>query len=148
MLLFIHSFEIVYKSSCCSSSTMGGHSAWRKRVDAGDTAKGSGGAIMRHRPHLGRKGKDLILNRKGHIAGGNPKKKNRKILEYSEQNDRRLELAADFESKRSKNAVLLIVLSLILTSTIGMLARRIFRRERSGRIIWTTRRRPEHNPLS
>lgn len=30
---------------------------------------------MRHRPHLGRKGKDLIKNRKGHIGGGNPKKK-------------------------------------------------------------------------
>ena len=53
---------------------MGGHSAWRKRVERGELAKGSGGAIMRHRPHLGRKGKDLILNRKGHIGGGNPKK--------------------------------------------------------------------------
>jgi len=29
---------------------------------------------MRHRPRLGRRGKDLILNRKGFIAGGNPKK--------------------------------------------------------------------------
>lgn len=54
---------------------MGGHSAWRKRVADGQLAKGSGGAIMRHRPHLGRKGKDLIKNRKGHIGGGNPKKK-------------------------------------------------------------------------
>jgi hypothetical protein len=100
-------------------------------VDAGDTAKGSGGAIMRHRPHLGRKGKDLKLNRKGHIAGGNPKKK-KKRLEHSEEVDRKLDLATNFDSNRSNNAVLLFVLSLILTSTIGMLARRIFRRERSG----------------
>ena len=54
---------------------MGGHAAWRKRVARGELAKGLGGAIMRHRPHRGRKGKDLILNRKGHIGGGNPKKK-------------------------------------------------------------------------
>ena len=53
---------------------MGGHAAWRKRIARGELAKGSGGAIMRHRPHRGRKGKDLILNRKGHIGGGNPKK--------------------------------------------------------------------------
>jgi len=53
---------------------MGGHSAWRKRVAAGEPAKGSGGAILRHRPHFGRKGEDLKLNRKGNIAGGNPKK--------------------------------------------------------------------------
>ena len=58
---------------------MGGHSAWRKRVKNGEPAKGSGGAIARHRPHLGRKGRDLALNRKGNIAGGNPKKrKNRR----------------------------------------------------------------------
>ena len=101
-------------------------------MDAGDTAKGSGGAIMRHRPHLGRKGKDLILNRKGHIAGGNPKKKNKKSLEHSDQKNPQLELAADFDSNRPKNAVLLCVLSLLLMSTIGMLARRIFRRERSS----------------
>ena len=43
-------------------------------MEAGLTAKQSGGAIIRHRPHLGRKGKDLIKNRKGHIGGGNPKK--------------------------------------------------------------------------
>eukprot|EP00980_Cylindrotheca_fusiformis_P002535 scaffold596_cov87-Cylindrotheca_fusiformis.AAC.5 len=59
---------------------MGGHSAWRKRVAAGGLAKeGSGGAIARHRPRWGRKGKDLKLNRKGNIAGrGNPKKKKKK----------------------------------------------------------------------
>ena len=57
---------------------MGGHSAWRKRVEAGELAKGQGGAILRHRPHFGRKGEDLKLNRKGNIAGGNPKKSNTK----------------------------------------------------------------------
>ena len=53
---------------------MGGHSAWKKRVARGELAKGSGGAILRHRPRLGRRGKDLELNRKGKIGGGNPKK--------------------------------------------------------------------------
>lgn len=54
---------------------MGGHSAWRKRVAEGGLAKeGTGGAIARHRPRWGRKGKDLKLNRKGSIGGGNPKK--------------------------------------------------------------------------
>ena len=57
---------------------MGGHQAWRKRVARGELAKGAGGAICRHRPRLGRRGADLILNRKGHIAGGNPKKKNKR----------------------------------------------------------------------
>lgn len=55
---------------------MGGHNAWRKRVKNGLLAKeGGGGAICRHRPRLGRRGKDLILNRKGHILGGSNKKK-------------------------------------------------------------------------
>jgi hypothetical protein len=57
---------------------MGGHSAWKKRVAAGGLAKGAGGAIARHRPRLGRKGKDLKLNRKGNIGGGNPKKQKAK----------------------------------------------------------------------
>jgi hypothetical protein len=55
---------------------MGGHSAWRKRVAQGGLAKeGTGGAIARHRPRMGRRGKDLKLNKKGQIGGGNPKKK-------------------------------------------------------------------------
>lgn len=54
---------------------MGGNSAWRKRVAAGELAKGSGGAALRHRPRLGRRGADLALNRLGNIGGrGNPKK--------------------------------------------------------------------------
>ena len=56
------------------TTNMGGHSAWKKRVARGELAKGSGGAILRHRPRLGRRGKDLELNRKGKIGGGNPKK--------------------------------------------------------------------------
>jgi len=54
---------------------MGGHAAWKKRVANGLLAKGAGGAIARHRPRWGRKGKDLIKNRKGNIGEGNPKKK-------------------------------------------------------------------------
>jgi hypothetical protein len=54
--------------------TMGGNAAWRKRVAKGELAKGAGGAALRHRPRLGRRGEDLKLNRKGNIAGGNPKK--------------------------------------------------------------------------
>jgi preprotein translocase subunit Sss1 len=52
---------------------------------AGELAKGRGGAIARHRPHFGRKGKDLKLNRKGNIAGGNPKKSNSKAGVQAEQ---------------------------------------------------------------
>jgi hypothetical protein len=55
---------------------MGGNSAWKKRVASGGLAKGSGGASLRHHPHLGRRGKDLALNRKGNLGGhGNPKRK-------------------------------------------------------------------------
>lgn len=55
---------------------MGGHAAWRKRVERGELAKGSGGAALRHRPRFGRRGADLALNRKGNLGGhGNPKKK-------------------------------------------------------------------------
>jgi len=58
---------------------MGGHSAWRKRVATGELAKQSGGAICRHRPHLGRKGKDREVERKGNINGGPRKKKRNKV---------------------------------------------------------------------
>lgn len=72
---------------------MGGHAAWRKRVENGELAIKSGGAIARHRPRWGRKGEDLKLNRKGNIAGGNPKKMkkkkrdgNQKIGDQQQQN--------------------------------------------------------------
>lgn len=65
---------------------MGGHSAWKKRVSAGGLAKeGPGGAIARHRPRNGRKGEDLKLNRKGNIAGGNPKKQKHKKKKQEEE---------------------------------------------------------------
>ena len=58
---------------------MGGHSAWRKRLKAGLLAKGSGGAICRHRPHLGPKGKEEREQlRKGNINGGPNKKKKKR----------------------------------------------------------------------
>jgi hypothetical protein len=59
---------------------MGGHAAWRKRVAEGGLAKGSGGAALRHRPRLGRKGADIEkFNRLGNLGGhGNPKKRNKR----------------------------------------------------------------------
>lgn len=61
---------------------MGGHAAWRKRVAAGGLAKGSGGAALRHRPRLGRRGADLALNRLGNLGGhGNPKKRRKLCCE-------------------------------------------------------------------
>lgn len=66
---------------------MGGHSAWKKRVLAGGLAKKRGGAIARHRPRLGRKGKDLALNRKGNIGGGNPKKMKKKNKKNQKEAD-------------------------------------------------------------
>ena len=54
---------------------MGGHSAWRKRVARGELAKGMGGAIMRHRPRWGPKGKEAIARqRRGY---NNPKRRKR-----------------------------------------------------------------------
>uniref|UniRef100_A0A7S0CCD1 Uncharacterized protein n=1 Tax=Proboscia inermis TaxID=420281 RepID=A0A7S0CCD1_9STRA len=66
---------------------MGGHAAWRKRLKRGLLAKQSSGAICRHRPHLGRKGKDLELNRKGNILGGPRKKKRNKGALNKEEED-------------------------------------------------------------
>ena len=68
---------------------MGGHSAWRKRLAAGELAKQSGGAICRHRPHLGRKGKDREVERKGNINGGPRKKKRNKAKIDANKNERR-----------------------------------------------------------
>lgn len=67
---------------------MGGHSAWRKRLAAGELAKQSGGAICRHRPHLGRKGKDREVERKGNINGG-PRKKKRNKAKIDADNEKR-----------------------------------------------------------
>ena len=67
---------------------MGGHSAWRKRVKNGELAKQAGGAICRHRPRLGRKGKDIEKNKKGNILGGpNKKKKSRTQHKYVSRQD-------------------------------------------------------------
>lgn len=71
---------------------MGGHAAWRKRVAVGEPAKGMGGAIMRHRPRLGRRGDDLALNRLGNIGGRpNPKKKRRQKREKTVVNEKSAE---------------------------------------------------------
>jgi hypothetical protein len=84
LLLFVID---VRKSKAC----MGGHAAWRKRVAEGGLAKGSGGAALRHRPRLGRKGADIEkYNRLGNLGGhGNPKKRNRRAnRQRSVGNDR------------------------------------------------------------
>ena len=66
------------QSTLIHLSTMGGHSAWKKRAAAGGLSKDcAGGAILRHHPRLGRKGKDLALNRLGNI-GGRPNPKNKR----------------------------------------------------------------------
>ena len=81
---------------------MGGHSAWRKRVARSELAKGSGGAILRHRPRLGRRGGDLKLNRLGNIGGRpNPKKAKKRI------NDTKLPLEEKGNSD-GRSAVILI----------------------------------------
>ena len=67
---------------------MGGHSAWRKRLANGELAKQSGGAICRHRPHFGRKGKDREVERKGNINGG-PRKKKRNKARIDADNKKR-----------------------------------------------------------
>jgi hypothetical protein len=77
---------------------MGGNSAWRKRVAAGGLAKGGGGAIARHRPRWGRKGKDLKLNRKGFIAGGNPKK-SKLLKKQKEEHKKQKEIEASLLNK-------------------------------------------------
>lgn len=104
---------------------MGGHSAWRKRVEKGGLAKGSGGAILRHRPRLGRKGKEqLALNRKGNLGGhGNPKKKSEKKKRQAANkvptgdtiNDTEESL---FTSRRMPNAGLLF--SFLLVAGVGV----------------------------
>ena len=83
---------------------MGGHSAWRKRLAAGELAKQSGGAICRHRPHLGRKGKDREVERKGNIKGG-PRKKKRNKANIDADNRRRNGLSSSsLASDPSKKA--------------------------------------------
>ena len=99
---------------------MGGHSAWRKRVESGELAIQSGGAIARHRPRWGRKGEDLKLNRKGNIAGGNPKKmmkKNKK--KENPQNDRH-EIGTDLEDNPMK-ILIIAAASIICLSFLAIL---------------------------
>ena len=97
---------------------MGGHSAWRKRVARGEPAKGSGGAICRHRPHLGRKGKDIELNRKGNIGGGNPKKNKRKGSKEQQQQQQQLRPTSENEPKKRAQEAFI---ALLLLGAIGSL---------------------------
>jgi hypothetical protein len=94
---------------------MGGHAAWRKRVAAGGLAKGSGGVSLRHRPHLGRRGAELALNRKGNIGGhGNPKKKatKRKVELHVNRNMRACLSLSMINTVTAKGVILLVVIIL------------------------------------
>mmetsp|Transcript_43092 Transcript_43092/g.104290 ORF Transcript_43092/g.104290 Transcript_43092/m.104290 type:complete len:111 (-) Transcript_43092:2006-2338(-) len=102
---------------------MGGHSAWRKRVENGELAIQSGGAIARHRPRWGRKGEDLKLNRKGNIAGGNPKKmkkKNKHSSKDNQQQEGHQEIGKDLEDSPMKILIIASV-SIICLSFLGIL---------------------------
>ena len=84
---------------------MGGHSAWRKRLAAGELAKQSGGAICRHRPHLGRKGKDREVERKGNINGGPRKKKRNKARIDADNKKRRADSLPSSSSSSSSSSL-------------------------------------------
>jgi hypothetical protein len=101
---------------------MGGHSAWRKRIERGELAKQSSGAICRHRPHFGRKGKDLVKNRKGNIGNGNPKK--RKSNKKGTQHDKEVRRVL-MEKNRDKLASLLamILLAALMTAVAFLFCR-------------------------
>jgi hypothetical protein len=90
---------------------MGGHAAWRKRVAAGELAKGSGGAALRHRPRLGRKGADLALNRLGNLGGhGNPKRKITKRTAVVNRQKTTDSLLSDFHNQRQVLSILLFII--------------------------------------
>lgn len=89
---------------------MGGHSAWRKRVASGGLAKGAGGVALRHRPRLGRRGKDLALNRKGNLGGhGNPKKRKKSTI-VSPLND---ETDGDADNEQDPNRTRFLVIKML-----------------------------------
>jgi hypothetical protein len=97
---------------------MGGHSAWRKRVERGELAKRYAEAICRHRPHFGRTGKDIDKNSKGNIGKGNPKKMPKVLKDKTIQ-------------RLSSTAPVILSLSflwfLVLLSTIASMSYVLFR---------------------
>lgn len=101
---------------------MGGHAAWRKRVAAGDLAKGSGGAALRHRPRLGRKGADLALNRLGNLGGhGNPKKKPNKRSHALEDDTQYQTIPLVSSRRRMLHKLAMLLMSVLLLSVVVML---------------------------
>jgi hypothetical protein len=106
---------------------MGGHAAWRKRVAAGGLAKGSGGAALRHRPRLGRRGADLELNRKGNLGGhGNPKKKTRNNKVDVDDKNSILTKRSGVNSMillRRLLVIVVIVVTIIFSSIVSRLVR-------------------------
>ncbi|CAJ1938709.1 unnamed protein product [Cylindrotheca closterium] len=103
---------------------MGGHSAWRKRVENGELAIKSGGAIARHRPRWGRKGEDLKLNRKGNIAGGNPKKmmkKKKKKKNYGKHIDHQEEIEKELPETSPMRILIIAGVTIVSLSFFAML---------------------------
>lgn len=84
-------------------------------MERGELAKQSSGAICRHRPHFGRKGKDLVKNRKGQ---SNPKKKKAK-----QELQHLREVIAEETEHVSPRAVLAgILLAVFVISLTGFVA--------------------------
>lgn len=89
---------------------MGGHTAWRKRVANGELAKGLGGAIMRHRPRWGPKGKEaLARQRRGY---DNPKKRGKKNQQTKNENDS--ETITPYFPVRGKPFIFVLLLGLLV----------------------------------
>jgi hypothetical protein len=105
---------------------MGGHSAWRKRVAAGELAKGRGGAILRHRPHFGRKGEDLKLNRKGNIAGGNPKKSTAKARKLDDKRNI-IGMNKTDSYQKLKRITFVALLAVLSISSVGLIVYILYR---------------------
>lgn len=100
---------------------MGGHSAWRKRVARGELAIQSGGAIARHRPRWGRKGEDLKLNRKGNIAGGNPKKIKKKKKD-NQQEDGEENMLVEQGMAANKGPLQILIIATVAITGLSLLA--------------------------
>jgi hypothetical protein len=90
-------------------------------------AKGSGGAALRHRPRLGRRGADLELNRKGNLGGhGNPKKKTRNNKVDVDDENSILTKRSGVNSMillRRLLVIVVIVVTIIFSSIVSRLVR-------------------------
>lgn len=78
---------------------------------------------MRHRPHFGRKGEDLKLNRKGNIAGGNPKKSSSNKGVIKEFDETEIVISPENQSfLRLKRILLAASVGILSFSILGLVA--------------------------